>query len=164
MTRSLRQRHRRIFTALAVLLPVVFAVGIAARKTVPPVGATTPDLALSRVPFGSEQWRREDLFPKTRIQVGLFRETADQGRFVISLAVAKDFARPDLLVYWAVGRPVATNALPANAILLGACAPSVKLPLPAASFTTEGALIIYNLAENEVVDISRTIRFDGSKF
>ncbi len=35
MIRPLRQRHRRIFFVLAVVLPVLFAWGIAARNGIP---------------------------------------------------------------------------------------------------------------------------------
>jgi hypothetical protein len=40
MTRRLRQRHHRMFLALAILVPVIFILGLLARRPVPvmPVG------------------------------------------------------------------------------------------------------------------------------
>jgi hypothetical protein len=45
MTHAHRQRHRRIWIALAGLLPVVFVVGLLARRPVPVMSATTQSLA-----------------------------------------------------------------------------------------------------------------------
>jgi hypothetical protein len=45
MTRAHRQRHRQLWIALAVLLPVVFIVGLLARRPVPVMSATTQSLA-----------------------------------------------------------------------------------------------------------------------
>jgi len=39
MIRPLRQRHRRIFITLGIFLPLAFALGIAARKSVPKMSA-----------------------------------------------------------------------------------------------------------------------------
>jgi hypothetical protein len=42
MTRQLRQRHRRIMFALAILVPLVFITGMLARRAIPvmPAGVT----------------------------------------------------------------------------------------------------------------------------
>lgn len=49
MTRALRQRHRRLWLALAVLLPFVLLAGLLARRPVP-VMRTGLDPLVSRTP------------------------------------------------------------------------------------------------------------------
>jgi len=44
MIRSLRQRHRRVVIALGAFLPIAFAVGIAARKSVPSMTSLPTEL------------------------------------------------------------------------------------------------------------------------
>jgi len=51
MTRAHRQRHRRIWLALALLAPLVFIVGLLARRPVPVMsGATDPLAAVPLLP------------------------------------------------------------------------------------------------------------------
>lgn len=45
MTRSLRQRHRRVMLVLAVLLPLLFLVGLRARRPLPVMPGDTAPLA-----------------------------------------------------------------------------------------------------------------------
>ena len=42
---TLRRRHRAVFVALAVLLPVLVALALAARRAMPVVEALPPELA-----------------------------------------------------------------------------------------------------------------------
>ena len=161
MIRPLRRRHRRIFVTLGIFLPVAFAVGIAARKPIPVAGELPSALAAATQAFEKIAWRRDDLFMKTAIQVRLLREHSGAGKFAVSFSAAKYFVKPDLLVYWSAGNIANTNALPANAILLGAfCSP--QLPLPAAAENSKGALVLFSLADNEVVNVSKPIRFSDS--
>ena len=51
------------------------------------------------------------------LQVYLLREQKSSGRFGIEFSAAKDFVKPDLIVYWVAGNPNITDALPDNAIL-----------------------------------------------
>ena len=60
MTLPLRQRHRRVFAVLGVLLPVAFAIGIAARKPVTGVAALPGELAQTRSEFTTTVWERND--------------------------------------------------------------------------------------------------------
>lgn len=45
MILPLRKRHWRMFAVLAILLPVLFAAGIAARKPLPPANVLPPSWA-----------------------------------------------------------------------------------------------------------------------
>jgi hypothetical protein len=161
MIRPLRQRHRRIVIALGFFLPVAFAAGLAARKPIPFTSELPPSLATATQTFEKIEWQRADLFVKSEIQVRLLREHSGAGKFAVSFSAATDFVKPDLLVYWSAGNPSVINALPGNAILLGAFnAP--QLPLPEAAEKSDGTLVLFSLADNEIVDASKSVRFNDS--
>src|SRR6266550_8190286 len=116
MIRPLRQRHRRMVIMLGVFLPVAFAVGIAARKPVPGMTSMPKELVASPQQFAVTEWERTDLFAKTPIQVRLLRESAGAGQYVVEFTAAKDFVKPDLIVYWVAGSRTISNTLPDNAL------------------------------------------------
>src|SRR5882724_8006444 len=100
MIRCLRQRHRHMVIALGLFLPVVFAVGIAARRPVPEVNSLPKELAPGVAQFAAQEWQRADLFTKSSVQIRLMREHHGAGKFAVEFCAAKDFVRPDLIVYW----------------------------------------------------------------
>ena len=155
MIRPLRQRHRRIVAVIGVLLPVAFAAGIAARKPAPTVASLPKALARTSQHFEAVEWERADLFTKTPIQIRLLRESAGVGHYAVTLSVAKDFVKPDLIVYWVAGSPSITDTLPDNARLLGAFNSSVALSLPPEVISGSGVLILYSLADQEIVEVSK---------
>jgi hypothetical protein len=154
MILALRQRHRRAFIALGVLLPVAFGVGIAARKPVPGMTSLPIELVAAPQKFAVTQWERADLFTRVPIQIRLLRETAGAGNFAVEFSAAKDFVKPDLIAYWVAGNLNITNALPDNAQLLGAFSAGA-LVLPAEAASLNGSLILFSLADQEVVDVSK---------
>lgn len=162
MILPLRQRHRRMFAVLGVLLPIAFAVGIAARKPVPTAETLPAGLESSTQRFTSTEWMRDDLFTKSSIQVRLLRESVSAGQFAVLFSAPKDFAKPDLIVYWVAGIPSNPATVPDNARLLGAFS-ARALPLPPEVLSSEGALILFSLADQEIVDVSKAIRFESSK-
>lgn len=157
MIRPLRQRHRRMVMVLGVVLPVVCVAGIAARKSAPvtaalPVGLVAPSLA-----FASIEWERSELFPKTGIQIRLRRESAGSGRYAVELSGPKDFVKPDMIVYWVAGTNSIADSVPDNAQLLGGFSPAMALPLPMDAAHEAGRLLVYSLADQEIVDLSKPI-------
>lgn len=161
MIRPLRQRHRRTFIALGIFLPVALAVGIAARKPVPTVAELPAALATTLQKFTAVEWSRADLFAKSPVQVRLLREQKNSGQFAVEFSAAKDFVPPDLIVYWVAGNSSPTDTLPANAILLGSFS-ATALPLADEIVKSAGALILYSLANGEIVDVSKPIQFSNS--
>jgi hypothetical protein len=155
MIRPLRQRHRRMVIFLGVLLPIAFAVGITARKPVAAMTSLPTELGASRQKFAATEWERTDLFTKTSIQVRLLRESAGAGHFAVEFSAAKDFVKPDLIVYWVTGTPNITDTLPENAFLLGGFNPHTPLPLAEQIGATSGRLILYSLADQEIIEISK---------
>ncbi|MFZ0827638.1 MAG: hypothetical protein WAO02_09475 [Verrucomicrobiia bacterium] len=161
MIRLLRQRHRRMVITLGIILPATFVVGIAARRPVPTVNELPAALAISSHKFEAIEWKRADLFAKTQVEVRLLREQIGAGRFAIGFSSAKDFVKPDLIVYWVAGRPEITGTMPGNAMLLGEFG-SFVLPLPPDVAARSGVLVLYSLADNEIVDVSKPARFSDS--
>jgi len=155
MIRPLRQRHRRMVIALGVILPVAFAVGIAARKSVPGMTSLPKELVASPQTFAVTEWQRADLFTKTPMQVQLLRENAGTGHFAVEFSAAKDFVKPDLIGYWIAGNPKITETLPDNARLLGVFNLSVALSLPLDAASASGVLVLYSLADQEIVEVSK---------
>ncbi len=155
MIRPLRQRHHRMVIVLGVFLPIAFVVGIAARKPVPGMTSLPKELVASPQQFAVTEWERTDLFAKTPIQVRLLRESAGAGQYVVEFTAAKDFVKPDLIVYWVAGGPNLTDKLPDNARLLGAFNSSVALPLSPDAAPGSGVLVLYSLADQEIVEVSK---------
>jgi hypothetical protein len=105
------------------------------------------------------EWERNDLFVKSPIQVRLVREKRDSGALAVRFSTAKGyFIQPDLMVYWSAGQPTFNNKLPGPAKLLGGFN-SGTLPLPGEAAATNGVLVLYSLADNEIVDVSKLIQF-----
>ena len=159
MIRPLRQRHRRIVIALGIFLPVAFAVGIAARRTVPEVNSLPKELAPAVARFEAQEWQRADLFAKSPVQVHLMREHSGSGKFAVEFSAAKDFVKPDLIVYWSAGNPTITDRLPDNAVLLGSFNSSPLL-LSDEITKSNGQLVLFSVADNEIVDVSKPIRLN----
>ena len=155
MILSLRKRHRCMVTGLGIFLPIAFVTGIAARKPVPAMNSLPPGLVPAAVGYESQEWQRTDLFAKSTIQVTLLRDRAKMGRFAVELSVTRDFVKPDLLVYWAARGSGVTDTLPDNAILLGVLSPTVALPLPANTAPAGGVLVLYSLADQQVIEMSK---------
>ena len=140
---------------LGVFLPVAFALGIAARKPVPGMTSLPRELAASPQQFAVTEWERSDLFTNAPIQVRLLRERAGTGRFAVKFSASKDFVKPDLIVYWAAESPKLTDTLPDNARLLGAFSLSGALSLPPDAASGSGVLVLYSLADQEIVAVSK---------
>jgi len=144
-----------MFAVIGVLLPIAFAAGIAARKPAPTVATLPTALATTAQHFEAVEWERSDLFTRTPIQVRLLRERAGAGYSAVMLSAPKDFVKPDLIVYWVAGSPNITDSLPDKARLLGAFNSSMVLPPDATSGS--GVLVLYSLANQEVVEMSKPL-------
>jgi hypothetical protein len=160
MIRPLRQRHRRIMIALSAVLPVALTLGVAARKPAPTVTSLPAYLATPEI-SSTTVWGRSDLFAKAAIQVQLLRDRGDGSRFSLKLSAAKDFVKPDLIVYWVPEDSQSVNSLPDSALFLGSFH-SASLVLPVQAAVQPGVLVLYSLANGEIVDVSRSLRITGS--
>jgi hypothetical protein len=161
MIRPLRQRHRRIVIALGVTLPVVFSIGIAARRPVPSMASLPRELRTFSRGSAATVWERADLFAKAPIQARLLRVSGTSRRFALELSGPGDFVKPDLIVYWVAGSSKVTEALPSNALLLGTFSLAV-FTLPANKPSEDGSLVLYSLGNNEIEAVSKPLRLANS--
>src|SRR5712671_5900637 len=156
MSRPLRQRHRHVVIALGIFLPIAFGVGIVARRPAPSMDSLPNGLVAAPQKFAATEWERNDLFVKSPILIRLLRENTNTGRFAVAFSAAKDFVKPDLMVYWVAGNSTNAGTLPENATLLGGFF-SAALPLPSEAATNSGVLVLYSLADNEIVEMSKPL-------
>jgi hypothetical protein len=161
MIKPLRQSHYWIFIALGILLPIAFAVGIAGRKPAPMEVELSTAILPDSTTFHFLEWQRADLFAKSPVQVQLLREQKNAGRLALSFFAAKNFVRPDLIVYWVAGDVAITDALPANAMLLGSFG-LPTLPVVNEIAAVNGRLILFSLADGVMVDVSSLISLQSS--
>jgi len=151
----LRQRHGHVFTILGVLLPLAFVFGIAARCTVPPVATLPMELAATQS-FVATAEELDGVFEQSPVRIRLWREQGTE-RFAVGFTAANDFLIPDLLVYWSAARVTTNDTLPADAMLLGAFGAGPLL-LPAEASASDGILILFSLANQEIEDVSKPTR------
>jgi hypothetical protein len=161
MIRPLRQRHRHMVIALGLFVPIAFAVGIAARKPLPEMDSLPKEILPVAASSAPEVWCRADLFPKSSVQVRLLRGQPGAATFALAFSAARDFVKPDLLVYWMAANSKITDTLPDGAILLGTFT-SPQLPLQPMAMQPDGRLVLFSLADNQIVDVSKPLRFEGS--
>ncbi len=151
-----------MFAIIGVLLPLAFGVGIVARRTVPETSILPPELSTtSAQTFTATGYERDDAFEDAPVRIRLWRDLST-GQFAIGFSAPRDFVKPDLIAYWITSQPTNRTELPTNAVLLGSFV-ATALPLPAEAATAEGSLILFSLADQEIVDISRPFRFGDSK-
>ena len=158
MIRPLRQFHYRTMITIGIVLPVAFVAGIAVRKAMPL--RATPSLAAAFRDSEVQVWERNDLFSKAPAEVRLLHGPA---WYAITFSTGRGFAKPDLLVYWVAGNSSVTDVLPDNALLLGSFNPSLTLQLPHDAESAGGTLVLYSLADHEIVDWSKPIPFNEAK-
>lgn len=160
MILPLRQLHRRIFTVFSLSLPLLFIVGVVARRTVPHSGTLAPELSPQTVTFTATGYERDDLFDRSPVRVRLFRDHGS-GTLAVGLRAEEDFLKPDLMVYWCAGRPALSETLPPESKLLGAFV-TTTLVLPSEASSTNGCLVLFSVADQEIVDVSTPTRFTDS--
>jgi len=157
MIRPLRQRHHLMVIALGVLIPIAFALGIVERKPVPSMESLPASLVTMPQKFEETEWERADIFVKSPIKVRLLREQGKSGRVAVEFSAPTEFVKPDLMVYWVAGNSNLSATLPEAAQLLGAFSTSSALALPENLTIQNGALLLYSLADNEIVEVSKPI-------
>ena len=154
MILPLRRRHRRMFAVIAILLPVAFVAGVAARRPIP---TTTPPVALlsPRQTFSQSGWNRSDLFTNVAVQVQMLHDAVNTNRIALQISPPKDFVKADLLVYWLPAESILKDNIPDDAILLGAFVSGQPLPMPLTVAQKSGRLILYGLADHEILSVSQ---------
>ena len=156
MIRPLRECHRVMVFALTITLPAAFAVGIASRSEVPTSKPGAPGLH-AEAHNQIEIWSRNDLWEKKTIQTRLLSISPGSRELAVALLALDQIVRPDLLVYWVPGEPKTLNSLPDDSFLLGSFEQSAPTPLtlPELAAKQTGVLVLYSLADQELVAVSK---------
>jgi len=143
---------------IGIVVPIALVAGIAARKPMPSVASLPAEFKVTPLPTAGDNWEYTDLFTNTPVRVHLLKNRTTDGRFAVFLSADKDFVKPDLLAYWLTDYPKSADILPEDAVLVGGFN-STALPLPTQASTSDGVILLYSLADNEVVDVSRRTDF-----
>jgi hypothetical protein len=157
MIHHLRHAHHKIFVVLGVLLPVIFLAGVISRQPSPMMNILPTGLEPAR--NYSEPMVPAKIFSFVHSRVVAKVSSLQPGNtlFTAEIFGRQASVKPDVLVYWVSGNPGEISDLPAQAILLGELGTS-PLALPARA-QRSGVLVLYSLADGQVVDFSKPISF-----
>lgn len=153
MIRPLRKRHQILTISMALVVAVVLFLGLSARRPIPPADAIALQQAdsfpgnLTDVSEPELPWKTVKL--KTKISYGM------DGRYAISLTPVDYIAQPDILVYWTPADDFAPNGISPSAYLIGSLSGQTaeqSFWLPDSAHTRDGALTLYSLPNQAVVD------------
>jgi hypothetical protein len=145
-----------MFAVIGVLLPVAFVAGVAARKPIPTAAFPNP-LPSAQETFSISQWERLDLFTNMAVRVQLLREASNTNHIAIEMSAPKDFVKADLLVYWLPANSTLKDNIPDDAVLLGPFVSGQPLPVLPALTGKPGSLVLYSLADQEIVGASQPL-------
>ena len=160
MIRPLRQRHRAIVVALGAFLPAAFIFGIASRHSMPLFSALPSNPPHKPVGAYEAMWMREDLWEKSQLRTRLLTDSA-QSTLELEVTAPEPVIKPDMLLYWVAGNPEINESLPKDTVLLGAWMqdPANTVAVPKVAKARQGRLILYSLADHEIVNVSKPFAF-----
>jgi hypothetical protein len=149
MIQPLRVVHRRVFVALALLLPAILFIGLRARRS-----SQGPNVYAADVPADAYVVRESsNLWQKHTIQSKFYSSPDRPVDTYVVLLPAEELNEPDLLLYWATNAPQG-NILPGEARLVGAFTTGKASLLPL-NENRAGHLVLFSLAHQTVFDIAR---------
>ena len=146
MIQPLRAVHRRVFVALALVLPAILLTGLGARR--PRLG---PSAQGTDVPDTGNMVRESStLWQKHSLQSRFYRKPdRPMDKYVVLLPTER-LNEPDLLLYWAANAPRG-NVLPGEAQLVGAFTTGKAFLLPT-NGKDAGHLFLFSPAHQSVFD------------
>jgi len=141
--------------ALGAFLPAAFVFGIASRNPVPLLTASPNHLAYQPGQTVAK-WMREDLWQNSQLRTRLLTDST-QSTLALEVTASEPIVKPDVLLYWIPGNPEIQEILPNDAILLGAWLQDPVRPLnvPPAIKGSQGKLVLYSLADHEIVNSTK---------
>jgi hypothetical protein len=143
---------------LSVVIPAVFVTGVVARRPVPADSSISRELLPEEADFGRIVWNDASLWPGKDIITFLRRSRA--GAVSIEF-MFRHIVRPDLLVYWVPTTDGSQSTLPDQSRLIGAFAHRVPLIFPEGIRGQSGRLLLYDLADHEVIATSKPVTIQG---
>jgi hypothetical protein len=151
MIRPLRKRHRAMVVVLALVVPPLFALGILGRPQEARMAAMPEGLAPEAVDPGAVISRHtKGAMPEFTARATLF---ARGDGVAVTVETTPHPVRPELLVYWSADA-VSGASLPETAYLLGSLGSGgpTAFDLPVEAAGRDGHLVLYALAQSEVVE------------
>jgi hypothetical protein len=132
---------------------------LAIRRPMPVVQSSVSAFAVEPPHLGHLIWERGDLWPQFSIRTRLLSDSGVGQKFAVELAPTKEIVQPDLIVYWVPTTLKIGDPIPDNVVLLGAFLQTMptQLLLPAEAAKGSGALLLYSLADHEVVAASKPL-------
>jgi hypothetical protein len=160
MIRPLRQRHRIVVLALSAFLPAVFVLGIASRRSVPLIPSLPSGLSAQAGQTSQSVWVRDDLWEKKPLRTRLLSDPVTSN-LALEVTATTPVVLPDVLLYWAPATSKLDDSLPSDAVLLGAWMqePANPVAVPQPAKAGQGRLILYSLADHEIVNVSKPFAF-----
>ena len=149
MIQSLRTVHRRIFVALALVLPAFLLLGLGARR--PRLNLGTH--ATNAVDTGNTVRESSTLWQKHSIQSKFYSKPDRPLDTYVVLVPAEELNEPDLLLYWTTNAPQG-NILPGEAQIVGAFTTSKTFLLPV-NWKGAGYLVLFSPIHQTVFDTAR---------
>jgi hypothetical protein len=149
MIQPLRTVHRRVFVALALVLPAILLAGIEARHPSASLTGRSPELPATAhlVRGSSELWKQHPIQTK-------FYGRSDRPKDIyVVLRPMQPLNEPDLLLYWSTKTPLG-NSLPSESLLVAPYAADEAFALPLEK-ERAGNLILLSLAHQTVFDSAR---------
>ena len=148
MIAPLRRLHRRVIVVLAVVVPVVVVAALVARRDFPANAETPSDRRLAILPQGPPATETDTLFTAEALRARLWRESDGA---ILALEPLAPLTAPDLLLYGSADDTASGDALPADAVLLGAV-PGNGVEAYVLPPGSGDRLVLYSLAWQRVVD------------
>jgi hypothetical protein len=143
MIQPLRSAHRRVWYALALVLPAILVAGLLARPHGPRSPASMQALKLHETYFSAHAWTRLPI--ETRYFLDSRLPTP-----AIGFETKPDLNLADPLLYWSASLPDG-DRLPPGALLMGEFHSGRLYPFPPVA-APGTHLILYSLAHRKVID------------
>ena len=150
MIRPLRARHRAMMVVLAVVVPLLFAAGLAARRAVPRSMDSPPGEQASSYEDFEVIGRDDRAWGELPIITIWLRASGADTRCAVTLELSRPVKRPDLLVYWD-DHPSDAGDLSEEARLLGRLGGRRRLTWEVPTPSGSGRLVLYSTAWKKVV-------------
>ena len=154
MIRSLRRRHAGLVLGVAVIVPSVVLLALAARPS-PPIMASLAS------PPATGSWTIVDSDGGLRALI-----EASGGREWLHLARDTTLVAPDVLVYWSPEPASGDEPFPPGAVLLGALGDPGTHTFNLPAREVSGVMLLYSLAHRSSVaslPLDRIRRFDRER-
>jgi len=156
VNRGLRQRHRRIWLVLLIVIPLVYVAGLAARRA-PLTMERIPDRLTGTFEV-SAQPLIESTFAigETEFGARLFSREGSSSPAVVELERrgTTPLVHPDVLVYWTPTTSGREQSMLADAYFMGILTEgqSQQYALPEESTQRDGRLLFYSLGHEQMLD------------